>query len=254
MWGIEKWNEMIWGGTPPVPLMGSLGLLTLALCLLLGVWLIRRRAASRWALYLAGAAPLVVPLVAWAAVSLPYTFANGTVADANQVNADLAELVAAIDAVDPAVSGVLVGEIRSEPNVPPGWLPCDGRLLLIANYMTLFEAIGNTYGGDGRNTLALPNDPGKIIAVSEEVTRRNPPIDQAWRLTGGVVPGTYPTRFETLPLEFNSAGTMYLALELVQHNAAIGTVWLAIPKSHNLEVSPVTPQYVLAPDVVSPTT
>jgi len=253
MWGIENWGEMIWGGMQPVPLMGPFGLLTLAVCLLLGVWLIRRRVPSRRIVYLVAAAPLVIPLVAWATVSLPHTFANGTIADADEVNANFDEVVAAIEAVDPAVSGVLIGEIQPGTSPPPGWLLCDGSLLLIADYATLFEAIGNTYGGDGRMTLALPNDRDKIIAASEAVTRRNPPIDQAWRLTGGTVPGTFPVRFENVPLEFDSGGTTYLALEMVQHSAGEGTVWLAIPKSHDLQTGPIAPQYVLAPDVVTPT-
>jgi hypothetical protein len=253
MWGIENWGEMIWGGMLPVPLIGPLGLLTLAVCLLVGARGIRRRATPRWILYLVGSAPLVVPLVVWATVSLPHTFVNNTVADADEVNANFDEVVRAIEAFDPALSGVLAGEIRIGVSPPPGWLPCDGKLLPIADYVTLFEAIGNTYGGDGRIYLALPNDPGKIIAASEEVTRRNPPIDQARRFTGGAVPGAYPVRFENLPLQFNSVGTIYLALELVQHSAGVGTVWLAIPKSHDLEVGPTTPRYVLAPDVVTPT-
>ena len=40
---------------------------------------------------------------------------------------------------------------------PRGWLPCDGRLLPIAQYTALFSLLGTTYGGDGRTTFALPN-------------------------------------------------------------------------------------------------
>jgi microcystin-dependent protein len=40
---------------------------------------------------------------------------------------------------------------------PQGWLFCSGQLLPIADYPTLFNLIGTTYGGDGQNTFALPN-------------------------------------------------------------------------------------------------
>ncbi len=42
-----------------------------------------------------------------------------------------------------------------------GWLPCDGRLLPIANSPALFGVISNYYGGDGITTFALPNLSGR---------------------------------------------------------------------------------------------
>lgn len=35
------------------------------------------------------------------------------------------------------------------PEVIPGFLPADGRLLNVASYRMLFEALGHAYGGDG---------------------------------------------------------------------------------------------------------
>ena len=40
---------------------------------------------------------------------------------------------------------------------PEGWLVADGSTLPIAQYVSLFEAIGATYGGDGASTFCLPN-------------------------------------------------------------------------------------------------
>jgi len=40
---------------------------------------------------------------------------------------------------------------------PVGWLPCDGRLLSIAQNTALFSLLGTTYGGDGIRTFALPD-------------------------------------------------------------------------------------------------
>jgi microcystin-dependent protein len=49
---------------------------------------------------------------------------------------------------------------------PTGYLLCAGQLLNIADYPTLFQQLGTTYGGDGQNTFALPNLVGKTIIGS----------------------------------------------------------------------------------------
>jgi microcystin-dependent protein len=44
------------------------------------------------------------------------------------------------------------------PNLPNGWLPCDGRQLSRVDYAALFAAIGNYWGaGDGSTTFNLPD-------------------------------------------------------------------------------------------------
>jgi microcystin-dependent protein len=52
-----------------------------------------------------------------------------------------------------------VGEIRMFGGnfAPAGWMFCNGQLLAISEYDTLFNLIGTTYGGDGQQTFALPN-------------------------------------------------------------------------------------------------
>ena len=44
---------------------------------------------------------------------------------------------------------------------PRGTLPCDGRLLSIAQNSALFSLLGTMYGGDGIQTFALPNLQGR---------------------------------------------------------------------------------------------
>ena len=44
---------------------------------------------------------------------------------------------------------------------PHGTLEADGRLLQIAQFSTLYSLIGNSYGGDGKATFALPDLRGK---------------------------------------------------------------------------------------------
>jgi microcystin-dependent protein len=57
----------------------------------------------------------------------------------------------------------LIGEITifAGDSVPHGWMPCDGRLLAISKYTSLYTILGVTYGGDGRVTFALPNLNGR---------------------------------------------------------------------------------------------
>ena len=49
---------------------------------------------------------------------------------------------------------------------PVGWAVCDGSLLPIPAYPQLFSVIGNTYGGDGKKTFALPDLRGRAITGS----------------------------------------------------------------------------------------
>jgi microcystin-dependent protein len=45
---------------------------------------------------------------------------------------------------------------------PQGWALCQGQLLPISGYETLYSLIGTTYGGDGQNTFALPDLQGRV--------------------------------------------------------------------------------------------
>ena len=45
---------------------------------------------------------------------------------------------------------------------PLGWMFCQGQILSIAEYSTVFSLLGTTYGGDGVNTFALPDFRGRI--------------------------------------------------------------------------------------------
>ncbi len=54
-------------------------------------------------------------------------------------------------------------------------------------------------------------------------------------------------------LEFTSCGADYIGLEFLEHKEGIGSVWLAIPKAHDLATGPVTAVVLLAPDAVTAT-
>ncbi len=57
-----------------------------------------------------------------------------------------------------------VGEIRMAGFnfAPQGWAFCNGQILAISEFDTLFNLIGTTYGGDGQTTFALPDLQGRL--------------------------------------------------------------------------------------------
>ena len=57
-----------------------------------------------------------------------------------------------------------VGEIRMFGGnfAPAGWMLCQGQVVPIDQYDTLYNLIGTTYGGDGQSTFALPNLQGRL--------------------------------------------------------------------------------------------
>jgi microcystin-dependent protein len=57
-----------------------------------------------------------------------------------------------------------VGDIRMFAGniLPAGWERCEGQLLDIDDFETLFFLIGTTYGGDGEFTFALPDLRGRV--------------------------------------------------------------------------------------------
>src|SRR3954453_9861947 len=73
-----------------------------------------------------------------------------------------------------------VGEIRMFAGnfQPAGWMFCEGRLLAISEYETLFNLIGTTYGGDGQTTFATPNLSGRAIIGASAAAPLGTPVGQ----------------------------------------------------------------------------
>lgn len=45
---------------------------------------------------------------------------------------------------------------------PRGWAFCDGQIMPINQNQSLYSLLGNTYGGDGRTSFALPDMRGRV--------------------------------------------------------------------------------------------
>jgi microcystin-dependent protein len=82
------------------------------------------------------------------------------------------------------MSAPYIGEIRMFAGnfAPAGWMFCEGQLLPISNYETLFNLIGTTYGGDGQNTFGLPDLRGRV-PIHQGTGPGLPPVNLAQ--TGG---------------------------------------------------------------------
>lgn len=62
-------------------------------------------------------------------------------------------------AVEPYIGEILM---FSGNFAPRGWAFCNGQLISIQQNPALFSILGNTYGGDGRTTFALPDLRGRF--------------------------------------------------------------------------------------------
>jgi microcystin-dependent protein len=79
--------------------------------------------------------------------------------------------------VNVAVNWYVLSAVQANPDPPypiggviasgstlaanPFWFPCDGRMLAVKEFPALYQAIGNTYGGDA-TTFALPDYRGRF--------------------------------------------------------------------------------------------
>ncbi|MCP4114866.1 MAG: phage tail protein [Desulfobacteraceae bacterium] len=61
------------------------------------------------------------------------------------------------------MSEPFIGEIRMFPYTfyPEDWAECNGQLLSINEYQSLYAVLGTTYGGDGITTFGVPNLKGR---------------------------------------------------------------------------------------------
>jgi microcystin-dependent protein len=112
-----------------------------------------------------------------------------------------------------------IGEIRmfGFGRTPSGWQACDGSLLPIAQYDTLFALLGTTYGGDGQSTFGVPDLRGRIpIHQGQGPGLSNYVIGQVAGIeTVTVLPGQMPAHTHTLVITSAAATDITPANSLV---------------------------------------
>lgn len=76
------------------------------------------------------------------------------------------------------MSDYYLGEIRAfafgSSQVPRGWAQCNGQILPINQNQALYSLLGAHYGGDGRNTFALPDLRARVVVGSGVAPSGNP--------------------------------------------------------------------------------
>lgn len=102
-----------------------------------------------------------------------------------------------------------IGEIRMFAGnfAPLNWMLCQGQVLPISQYDTLYNLIGTTYGGNGQTTFALPNLQGRL------------PLHQTGNYPIGLIGGTEQVTLITQQLPVHSH-----PMAASQNNATSNTV------------------------------
>lgn len=135
-----------------------------------------------------------------------------------------------------------VGEIRMFAGnfAPAGWMFCEGQLLPISEYETLFNLIGTTYGGDGQSTFALPDLRGRLpLHMGNGFTLAETGGVETVTLTTSTIPAhSHPFLASASPTNIGSPQTALLA--------QLATSAVKI-------YSPVAPTVPLAPNAVTST-
>lgn len=112
-----------------------------------------------------------------------------------------------------------IGEIRmfGFGRTPSGWQACDGSLLPISQYDTLFSLLGTTYGGDGQSTFGVPDLRGRVpVHQGQGPGLSNYVIGQvAGTETVTVLPGQMPAHTHTLVATSGAATAVTPANSLV---------------------------------------
>ena len=104
-WG-ENWGEMVWGVPVSVPTLPGVGLIVLAIGLsAIATWLLHKRRAALGlpVLLVLLAIPLVV---AAGTVTVPNTFVNGEIADADEVNENFEAVETAVNDNDSLITAL----------------------------------------------------------------------------------------------------------------------------------------------------
>jgi len=63
---------------------------------------------------------------------------------------------------------IMVGWGTAPAQVPENFLPCDGRVLQIAQNQALYSLLSTTYGGNGQTTFQLPDLRNATIQIGDK--------------------------------------------------------------------------------------
>ena len=104
------------------------------------------------------------PTVAITTAQLPVPLGSGSPFDNRQPAVGMQTLIQTAGTYPTGGTSTFLGQVAHFAGnfVPGGWSVADGSMLLVADNPALFAVIGNTYGGDGVTTFALPDFRGRL--------------------------------------------------------------------------------------------
>ncbi|WP_218940354.1 phage tail protein [Denitrobaculum tricleocarpae] len=129
---------------------------------------------------------------------------------------------------------------------PRGYVPADGRLLVISENLALFSLLGNMYGGDGVTTFALPDLRGRAPTGMGQGPGLSP-YEQGQ--TGGAESITLDV--SQLPAHTHAAAVTTTATQTVGNtNMPEGAVWATDERDDNYYTGQVPNPVKMASDAV----
>ncbi|WP_448698508.1 phage tail protein [Mucilaginibacter sp. AW1-3] len=139
------------------------------------------------------------------------------------------------------MSDQLLGEIRPFAGTfaPSGWALCNGQILPIQRYTSLFAILGTQYGGNGTTNFALPNIQGATLVSQGTGPGLSPYVvgETAGSETVAVLQTEMPGHTHT----FNAASAGGIAVAIANETnapATNGTSHLSAFVAHNNNVPP----------------
>lgn len=124
-----------------------------------------------------------------------------------------------------------VGEIMMTAAfyAPDGWFLCDGRLLSIWSYQDLWSIIGTTYGGDGKETFAIPDLRGRApIHYGQGLGLTNRGLGEAGGTEAEALPVTRLPAHEHAAVAGTAPGTSDIPTGLYPAQDAAGNLHYAL--------------------------
>lgn len=192
-----------------------------------------------------------------ASVVIPYSFTNGTTADANQVNSNFNYLKAfiegsvvqtdgstslaagsvSLDKLASAVANALcpTGSVVAFAGgtVPTGWLLCDGQEVQQSLYPNLYAVIGNDYANSGSQPSPSAGYFRVPLLTGRVAVGRNA-LDSDFNSlgeTGGAK--------NSVGLHRHDDGTLVTSTDNASHQHGAGMLYTSTDGSHGHNISPV---------------
>lgn len=82
-------------------------------------------------------------------------------------------------------AATIAGFAGALPQIPSGWLDCDGTAYAVPTFPDLFDALFDSFGGDGSTVFNVPDLRGYFLRGTSQRTGQDPDADQRHALTAG---------------------------------------------------------------------